>query len=229
MSVMWVTRSEPGASQLGNYLVSCGINVLVEPCLTIRATHQAQPTNSSDLEIFLSRHAVEHSFATGWRPTNSLAIGSATASCIEKWGLKPSVAAHASSESVFEWIQRCDRRIQRVLMVCGRNSRPYLSTNLKQAGIEVIKWEVYERRVREVDVSQINNAIDVIECSSVTTLRYLYELTKTNSAKNLMEVPIIVPSKRVLQLARSLGFREVHCCANASKEAIFESFENIQK
>lgn len=112
---------------------------------------------------------------------------------------------------------------QKILLVCGENSRPLLATTLQQRGAQVEHASVY-RRVCPDHAARLNaqfkhHAPDVITITSLEALDNLITLA-AQQRLTIQHVPLVTPSGRMVKRASELGFHTCIAAANASDEAL---------
>lgn len=219
---VWITRSEPGATRLANHLAPLGYDCRLAPLIDIHPTHEAPPTGRFEHVIFLSEHAVSCAFEQGASVAERAqwyAIGPATAAALESNRrptalpvITPAGAASGasdssdSSEGLLELPMLAAVQNQRVLVVAGEGGRDTLVTELRKRGARVERWCVYRRALLQSQ-TLTPKARDVCIASSAAVLEALVE--KWLGAGGELSAPICVPSQRVAQQAKQLGWTQV--------------------
>lgn len=99
---------------------------------------------------------------------------------------------------------------RRLLIVCGERPLSLLAEGLRARGVEPDIVEVYRRLPllhSRHQVMQALSAVAAVIVSSGESLRQLHGLTPPDARSRLFDLQLAVPSARVLELARQLGFR----------------------
>ena len=211
---VWVTRTEPGASRLGARLVDAGFDAWVRPVVEIEPISAPLPGRFA-LTVFLSAHAVEPAVRNGWKPTPALAIGKATLRALARRGIDARTPDRASSEGIIAALAADPPRS--VLIAAGEGGRDVLEQWLTHRGIPVAKWCLY-RRVAVSGSLAPAETVDAIVGSSAAALRVVANMWFASSRS--ANVAMLVPSERVAQSARDLGFIRVFVTDGAGDEAV---------
>jgi len=172
---------------------------------------------TNDLVIFLSVHAVMHGahLVSLEPPTRVGAIGKATEAALTERGHSVHLVPESgfTSESLLAHPELADLPLQRVLLVRGEGGRTLLRDFFIERGATVDTLEVY-RRVRpapdealreQVEARWAEDGIDVVTATSVETLTNLIELLSERGRHFLRSTPLLVPSGRIADAARSAG------------------------
>ena len=220
---VWVTRTEPGASRLGARLVDAGFDAWVRPVLAIEPI-SAPPPGRSALTVFLSAHAVEFAVRNGWKPTPALAIGKATLRALARRGIDARTPDRSSSEGIIAAFAADPP--QSVLIAAGEGGRDVLEQWLIRRGIPVVKWCLY-RRVAVSGSLAPAEAIDAIVGSSAAALQVVANMWFASSRS--ANVAMLVPSERVAQSARDLGFARVFVTDGAGDEAVVAALDGVER
>jgi uroporphyrinogen-III synthase len=112
---------------------------------------------------------------------------------------------------------------ERIALFRGKGGRELLAETLRQRGAEVDYLEFYSRRTPDYNNATVDeltgrDQVEVIVVTSAQILDVLLHLLGSNS--ELKTLPLIVPSQRVLEHARSAGFTRVLNAGGADDEAI---------
>lgn len=215
-----VTRPEHQAGPLCELIKEEGGKALRLPLLVIEPPQdpsQAQAflgrAEQYDWVVFTSINAVQQalaqrSAALPW-PAHRLCIGAGTARALSDAGLGKGMVPHggSSSEDVLALPALHHISGQRFLLVKGEGGRDLLPKALATRGAIVDQAEVY-RRVPAVvppkQLEEIVSDVDVIVITSGEALEHLASLAGNRSG--LFSVQLVVPSRRVVQMAQDLGF-----------------------
>lgn len=120
---------------------------------------------------------------------------------------------------------------KRIAIFRGKGGRELLANTLRERGAEVAYIEVYSRKPVSYSPTEImtflsENACDVITVHSGESLQNLVE----QSADNINQItllPLVVPSQRIAEQARQIGFAEVICANGADDEAMLEALQQL--
>lgn len=228
-----VTRPAHQAENLCRLIEAEGGVALRLPLLTIEpATNlpeaKARLAAAHDLWIFTSINAVRHAapLVGGAWAARLAAIGPATASALAAAGAAAAATplAGASSEALLDLPELAQVAGQRILIVTGEEGFDLLERGLRARGASVERAEVYRRVALpyppEAVVSALRKA-DVILVTSGQSLDHLLRLTPEDSRKLLLRKRLVVPSTRMLEKARELGFVQTPRVAEPVSDAAF--------
>ncbi|MCY3883450.1 MAG: uroporphyrinogen-III synthase [Gammaproteobacteria bacterium] len=225
MKRVWITRTEPGASQLGSHLAKAGFLPLVAPAVKIQSVDGSPPTESIDCWTFLSVHAVLSAMEMGWNSFGTcVAIGPATQNALRQYTASTLVPDEHTSEGLFELLQNKLKSGSRICLVAGKNGRKDLEVWLSDVGFDVVRWPVYERMQQpvQVDASKLHAVI----ASSAFVLPVILDTLRQQHLIWHNHPPLVVPSERIAGHARELGFRNVLVSEGASNSAVRSTLEN---
>ena len=187
--------------------------------------------------IFISGNAVN--FGMQWiveswpelPTTNWYAIGSATTERLRESGISQ---VHSSARMTSESLL-ADPALQkvaqhRVLIVKGFGGRVSLRDELLAKGAVVDEFNCYRRICPGLEPGELAQKLTqwapgLVLISSGEGLTNMLSLLSPLESSKLAVLPLIVPSRRVAQLARERGFADVHCAANASDAAMLGAAE----
>ena len=212
---VWVTRTEPGASRLGARLVEAGFEAWVRPVLDVEPTAAPPPAGQFALTVFLSGHAVEYAVDNGWVSTPALAIGKSTRRALAQHGIEARTPDRSSSEGIIAALAA--NPPENVMIAAGEGGRDVLERWLGERGIPAVKWSLY-RRVAVSGSLDPADIIDAIVGSSAAALRVVANMWFSSSRS--ANVAMLVPSERVAESARALGFARVMVTGGAGDEAV---------
>jgi len=208
-----------------------------------RAHRQAVKNIMAELDqyailIFVSQNAVTHGFEwieDFWPQfpvgLECLAIGSKTQAAMNTALLRysilasdplgPLTASAMNSEALLDTaaLQYVDDK--KILILRGVGGRTTLHDVLAERGAKVRHCELYYRQVPDhVDATlaaaNIHKDTDVLTVFSGETLENLTGVASRLQGVNLLDVPLVVPSVRVEQRARDLGYRKIYRANNAT-------------
>jgi uroporphyrinogen-III synthase len=244
-----VTRPGDRGLKLASVIKQKGGNPVVLPLIkitpivdesTISTTrHCVENLSSYDLLIFISVNAAH--YGTQWihkfwpklpGELQIVAVGPATADA-----LKPLAsvihysASGAQSEDILELPVLKDVEGRRVALFRGKGGRELLAQTLRNRGAQVDYVETYERSSPVYASGQVLKTIDENQVNAITitsgqVLDSLSELVDIKTS-GINQIPILVPSARIDQLATEVGFRTVINCSGADDQALLNALEQV--
>lgn len=226
-----MTRPEGYGESLKKALVNKGVIVEHIPTMEIKAIQHPKKIQSSnqsinDLEqfqhiIFISSNAVLFAMELLDRNNKSIphstcchAIGKATAKSLLKYSIDVAdVMSIHDSESLLTSPLLQSVEGQNILIFRGCRGREYLANALRLRGANVHYAELYQRLKADENATKIqnllkNNSLDACIVLSGDTVKYTQQLSEDFSPI-LLNLPLIVPSDRIAQLAIRSGFNQV--------------------
>ena len=215
-----VTRPAHQADNLCRLIEADGGVAIRLPLLTIEpaaqpAEAQRRLAGAHDLWIFTSANAVRHALPLigGALPAHLAAIGPATAAALAAAGGAEAATplAGASSEALLQRPELQDVRGRRILIVTGAGGLGVLERELPARGASVERAEVYRRVALPYPPEAVASAVrrgDVIVVTSGQALEHLVRLTPADAQRLLLRKPLVVPSARMVETARGLGFTQ---------------------
>lgn len=188
-----------------------------------------------DKAIFVSQNAVREAFAWIHQYWPQLpvgieyfAVGKKTADGVLKEGVDV-IAAHTAmnSDELLSLAQMQNVWGQKILIFRGQGGLPRLGEVLHERGAIVRYCELYQRQLPAGVVSHYQqllpfSAKDVVPLFSGETLQNFVAVLDANGVVE-RTMPIVVPGKRVAQLAKDLGFEHVHLSINASSQEMLKA------
>lgn len=184
--------------------------------------------------IFISTNAVDN-FSYWLKQTGShlhadialYAIGRATQSHLKTNGLESTCTSESASnsEALLALLSQSSLTDKRVLIVRGQGGREYLKEKLTDLGAQVDYLEVYKRQPIDYPKGTLADLFDqgidnVLLNSGETVQQLLHQAMMEGLIDKALSIPIIVPGKRLYQLAKDMGFTQVVQAENASVQAI---------
>lgn len=226
MMRIWVTRTEPGASRLSRRLARAGHAVLNAPVLRIEATSDAAPPGCFDFVLFVSSHAVERAFATGWgaalSPGVAAGIGRATEVALRSRGIRTRLCGVADAAAVTRALVAAPPR---TLVVKGEGGRDVVQNWVRSHGASVTEWDVYRRVPARPALG--DERIDAIVAASGDGLREIAEIWFAGGRSG--GVHLLVPSRRVAGLAVACGFDNTVVTAGAADDAVVAALGKLRE
>lgn len=243
-----ITRPEPQAQELADAIRQSGGQTWVKPMLVIQPLAETQAMKDCllsldryDRVIVTSRPAarlgldrIDHYWPQ--LPINLMArkawyaIGSSTATELQHYHIQATPpTSGVDSEALLELEELIHIEGERILILKGAGGRTLLKERLQDRGATVDSLSVYQRNrpeypsdvlVKELESKPIN----VILCGSGETVKNLgYYLPEPHRAGHRL----IVPSDRVAQQAKALGFQQVYSANGASNPAMLMALEQL--
>lgn len=217
---VWVTRPEHQAETLCKLIEADGGKTVQLPLFSIKppqdpvtARQVLARVAEFDWVIFTSINAVQGSVSqapkkAGW-PAQRVCIGAGTSRALESAGLGKGLTPEggSSSEDILAMPPLQNLRGQKVLIVKGEGGRDVLPRVLGSRGALVEQVEVYRRVPAEIKPRELEKLVadvDAIVVTSGESLEHLANLASQRSA--VFATQLVVPSRRVVQLAQDLGF-----------------------
>jgi uroporphyrinogen-III synthase len=213
-----VTRPAHQADNLCRLIEAEGGVAIRLPLLTIEpvanvAQAQQRLAGTHDLWLFTSANAVRHAapLVGGRWPQHLAAVGPATAAALAAAGGAAAAApvSGASSAALLEMPALREVAGRRILIVTGAEGLELLERELAARGATVERAEVYRRVPLPYPPETVLGALrrtDVIIVTSGQSLQHLARLVPDDARKLLLKKPLVVPSARVVEEARALGF-----------------------
>ncbi len=218
MSLIWITRSEPGASELAGLLEAAGVAVLCHPVVQIERFEQWRASGAIDGDavpaavVVLSVHAAEaytgSDLAQRARNVPHFAVGKGTARKLAESGMEAAVPDQASSEGLLELpaIEALPAGAE-VWLMAGEGGRDLLETTLGGRGIRTVKVDWYRRRTATEGPARLAE-VTLIEVSSATALEAVAQ--RLVGVRDTRSAGLVVASGRLEARALELGFHNVH-------------------
>ena len=234
-----VTRPKQQAANLSEQIQNLGGEAVLFPVLDIEYKADTLLENwSSDWHkiIFISQNAV-----TGFLnqvkkqqlspSTQLVAVGAATAKCLDGNGLEVSITPkeNGGSEYLLSMPEMQKLANEKILIVRGEGGRELLADMLKSRQAQVQYCEVY-RRVKStpsLEVCQQAALADILICTSAESVKNLVSLLATDKLQ-LIQKPLIVLSERIKQTAEALGFKQVVVTAETNDAAIIDALLQME-
>lgn len=238
-----VTRFAPHASRLADQLNAQGVFALAQPLLEIKKSIEFNNvcflfTKRYDYIIAVSSNAVDYTEQAlsdkKWPVSCYIAVGKTTQKKLQ-WVTKQHVSIPATdftSEGVLQLPSLKDLVNKRVLILRGIGGRELLAQSLAERGAIVEYYQPYQRialdlqgsrLVKQWQHQRINGAI----ISSVEILHRLFEVVPVRELKWLKTLVIYVPSVRIADQARKLGWEKVDVFPGIQDQQILDYFKKL--
>ena len=243
-----ITRPKLQADGLAQGIKVADGHVLLFPTLEIVPVQLAQTDiekiqhlNEIDIIIFISSNAVEHGLnhiqALTDLPEQTLlaTIGTGSAKTLNtKLGKHPDIVPEEnfSSEGLLATAAMQNVSNKRILIIRGDGGREHLKQTLQKRGALVEYINVYQRLKPATSTSDLeqylqNNQIAAIVITSAESLKNLLEMIPNKAKSLLLQVPLLLINKRLVEIAKETGFiNKLFVATKASDDAIIESLKD---
>lgn len=241
-----VTRPNLFAAPLCDAIIEQGWKAIHLPTIAFRELYHQAPISTHQLLefdwlIFISPFAVYAFNQLYPLPLNipCAAIGQGSAAALAKIGMRclefPKGQDQAwNSEALLALPNFQAIAQKKIAIICGVGGRDLLAETLKQRGAEVTALMLYRRILPNIDISpfltlSINHQINVILCTSFTSVSHLKKLFAGDYLADIQKIPLVVPSERIKILAEDLGFQTIWVARNMSNEAMIHTIKENQR
>jgi uroporphyrinogen-III synthase len=203
------------------------------------ARHKVMNLDSYDLVIFISGPAVQ--FGMTWVENywpqlpvaiTWFAVGKTTANRLREYDVDVLSPTKENSEGLLQLTALQQVEGKQVLIVRGAGGREKLADTLRARGAQVHYLETY-RRTREPWTSDdLHNTLDrysveIIMITSGAALDYLAHLMRAEATR--AQIELILPSDRLLVVARKLGFSHCHLAIGADDDSMLAALRKISE
>ena len=229
-----ITRPAGRENHLRHLIEQAGGDVIHYPVFSIQPPadlkieqlrHLRDQLHSFTMAIFISPTAVEQSllyFPVLPEHFTIVSIGSKTTKALLQQNIHVDIEApEHNTESLLRAAEFQMPEIQRhrILIFRGTGGRALLGDTLIRRGAQIDYVETYQRQIPPQPplTEQQIKTLDAITISSNQGLENL--ITLMNDPSLLIDIPLIVPSKRAVTLARQHGFKNIVAAENATDEA----------
>lgn len=225
-----LTRPQGANTRLASLLHAAGISTIEHPLLSIEPLNPGAVPEITDLDlydiiIFISANAVEFglplllAYWPQWPVKLTwLSVGKGTSDRLAQRGIKAEFPDPAGSEELLKFDVLQSVSDQRVLIVRGQGGRETLKDSLSDRGARVDYLEVYRRVPASLD--GLADQVDRVDVAIVTSVESLETFFTALPPKEVVKLPLIVPSQRIAEVAKMKGFAEVLVADGASDEAL---------
>ncbi len=231
-----VTRPASQAEEICPSLEALGCEVIRQPMLSIEAVEETAKIKSQfmDIDLFdvviaISRNAAEMGLSTmdqywplgeinisGPLGIDWIAIGPVTAEVMTNQGLDVKMpAGQFDSEGALEMPELQNVEGKKVLIWRGVGGRETLASTLRERGATVVYAELYQRLVPQYNDQQWQQAFTKAPLLLVSSGQGLEAIAAQQPRIAEYVRGIIAPSSRVAEMAKSLGFKQIHIAASA--------------
>ena len=248
-----ITRPRGRGEILASAIRNAGGLVREVPLLAVEPLHpqrdaelravtaaQLQRLDQYDAAIAISINAVELALSWArdywpqWPPQlHWYGIGAATAEALAQWGVRCTAAGGGmNSEALLALPELQSIANHKILILRGVGGRETLAETLRARGATVDYAECYRRVEPILDENaraELAAPVDAICVNSAETLANLWNNLNPYARDHVRARALIVPSERVGQKARELGFQRVVVAANAGTAATLNALAILQQ
>ena len=240
-----LTRAESDAKRQLDLLSKMGFSATPLPLLAIEpvivaSAVEAELENSNTF-IFTSANAVTHGLnyvQSACRRTSAkvLAVGRKTRELLNDHGIDASSPDREDSEGILELLALTGADSPRlpnpIALIKGEGGRDLISSVLSEQGLSVVEVQCYRRIWPSVARRAVIDALDspeprYIHVASGETLSRLEELCAVIGVNAHEKHTVILPSDRVENQARELGWQSRIVAAGASDDALLEVLSKL--
>lgn len=164
------------------------------------------------------------------------AIGKATNNALAIAGLSVDLIPQENynSEALLAMPELQAMQGQRVLIVRGEGGREELASTLRSRGADVHYLNVYKRIIPSTNNTEVislleQNKLDVITVTSGEVLQNLLIMLDAVRHQQLFNLPLVVVSDRIKQMAVDMGFKRIAVTNSPSDEAILETINQSNR
>ena len=240
-----LTRAESDAKRQLDLLANSGFIATALPLMAIEQVAMGSAVETelenSNTFIFTSANAVTHGLshvmsACLSASTRVLAVGRKTRELLNDQGIDARSPDREDSEGLLELLDETDksspRSLNRIALIKGEGGRDLISSVLSEQGLSVTEVNCYRRIWPSVPRSTVSDALDsaeprYIHIASGETLSRLEELCAVCGVNAHERHTVILPSDRVENQARELGWQSRIVAAGASDEALLEVLSTL--
>jgi len=234
------TRPTQQAIALNNALKTLGAHIINLPMLDIKAIHLPQAKKwhqqfkKFHIAIFVSANSVHCSHDTwslSFPVSIVIAIGTGTAHALKEYGISKVILPNQfNSQGILALPELAMPKDKKIVIFCGKNSKPLLKQSLIQKGALVRVYECYERFSPLHDKNSLSlldhSLLDAIISTSYESLNNLNTLLKNRSS--IKKTPLIVISHQMEYYAKSQGWSKIWVASNATNNAIIETIKKLK-
>jgi uroporphyrinogen-III synthase len=193
-----------------------------------RATYYLDRLDQFDQVIFISANAAEIGLpmiAQRWpqipQNTQFLAVGQQTADIFSAFDYPVSYPQRQpNTEGLLQELpQLQDLTAQSVLILRGGSGRQTLGEELVKRGAQVTYAELYRRNIDSKSLAKAQNFVSQSSCLVVHSGELLHAMSTTEDK----HIPLVVPSDRIAQVAKTMGYQSVQVADNALPASMFKA------
>jgi uroporphyrinogen-III synthase len=233
-----VCKLGDSGQKLHRELSQLSLNCVWYPLQKIRFNRQIiddkQPVSSAyDGIIMTSKYAVaaiEPWLRSQIQPDQLIyAIGPATAQALKKLNIEAICVQGANSEALLRLLKTNNQLNMNWLLCKGDGGRELIETDIRKSGGQVFVWPVYQRTdddecQQQLTHTLINTDSALIVCTNGESLAILKHIIER---LDFPAIQVIVPSNRLVDLAKSLGFKTVWNSSGPMNHSIIQCIKQV--
>jgi len=159
------------------------------------------------------------------------AIGPSTAKVLEQEGYQVKIPeGEYNSESLLELSVFAQIENQRIALLCGRGGRDYMEQILAERGAQIDRIELYTRipiTDNKINSEQLSEP-DVMTAMSGDTVEALESVLNDSDLLDWKKIPLVVPGKRVADIAFERGFTKVLSSKKPTTESLLDVLVELE-
>ena len=236
-----VTRSLDDVDRLAKRLASAGYSPIKLPLLAIEATANTvhlgnMPPETSSL-IFTSVNAVRYGLSKTAEAIKQaglavIAVGSKTRDELHMNGVLAECPDREDSEGVLALLADLPQLPTHILLVKGQGGRDLIESRVPSLGIQLSTFECYRRVWPDIPKAVFTEAVapdkpGLIHIASGETMVRLTDLCRSFHVEVQESHHLIVPSQRVADQARELGWHSRIVAAGAGDDALLQVMKQL--
>ena len=184
--------------------------------------------------IFISANAAELALpliAKRWTELPSiiefLAVGQQTAGIFEDYGYPVYCPTEQpNTEGLLRELSQLQNLEGKCIVIFrGGEGRQTLGSQLTERGADVVYCNLYQRVIEPDQVSQAQTFLSQASCLVAHSGELLHGL----GDHQFKHIPLVVPSARIAQQARQMGYKDIEIAQNALPESIYEAVLRIRQ
>lgn len=200
--------------------------------------------------IFVSQNAVEHGldWLENYWPQlpygiDFFAVGDTTAKQLQARGLKVTDLAQSqtgamTSETLLQSPALQSVAGERILIFRGLGGRPHIGEVLCERGAQVDYCELYERLLPAESSAAFGQLFAADPQNLVVTLhsgealdnfQHIVRQMPVTVSANMLNIHLLVPSQRILGLAKAAGFNKVCAAHNATEASMLQGLLDLKR
>ncbi|MGF1683052.1 uroporphyrinogen-III synthase [Photobacterium minamisatsumaniensis] len=243
-----ITRPAPDCHQLVQQLDAAGISAIAQPLLEIKPGQQLeqlisqlQQLKKDDFLIAVSVNAVNlaHNYlmsvGASWpKNVHYIAVGHKTAEMLKSRTEQPvrSPTERCDSEGLLALPELSDVNGKRILILRGNGGRELIYHTLQQRGANVSYCATYQRCWIPLDGQALcqqwqQRHVSKMVITSGEQLSHLAQLVPDNAKAWFYQCHLFVPSQRIANQAKKLGFTTISTVGSAANGPLFTTLRKI--
>ena len=227
-----ITQTADREGELADAVRATGAFPLSLPLFDIHCALPDAAPQPAHLIIFVSRNAVRcglpllRKLVAGASGPVLAAVGPATAAALEAEGYQVLVPASGyTSEHLLQCLQEAGLNPRRCLIFRGEAGRELLQSELSAAGWHVETVQVYRRvptpgLTNKLCAISASGSPDLISLMSGSAVELMGSALDDAGLSGWFDLPAVVPSPRVAEVARERGFTAVVEQADPSRQSL---------